>query len=145
MKFSFQTTTELKPEEIWIYYENVKKWKEWIFGLEAIRLNGKFESGSAINVTMANLPPLKLMLVSVKENQSFIFEVLIPQTGMFIFRSDLIRKNGLTTVQHTIEFLPDAKEEKNEDVQMGLTIFSHVPTNTLSLIRTARVKNTIII
>lgn len=138
MKFSFEVTTDLLPEEIWPFYADVNKWFEWEDDLRAISLEGDFETGAIGEMTLKDQPPMSFTLTSVIKNKQFIDETKIPDMGTIVFHHNLERVGNKTIVSHSVEFISNDNEEKVENSRIVAQIFSDVPASVFSLIESIK-------
>lgn len=138
MKFSFEVTTDLLPEEIWSFYADVNKWFEWEDDLRAISLEGDFETGTIGEMTLEDQPPMSFTLTSVIKNKQFIDETKIPDMGTIVFHHNLERVGNKTIVSHSVEFISNDNEEKVENSRIVAQIFSDVPASVFSLIESVK-------
>ena len=86
---------------------------------------------------LAGQPAMKFELVSVLVNEEFIDKTTIPNVGDVYFSHQLDNKNGWTTICHSVEFVPNGREENLEDTEFVSQIFSDVPASIFSLIEAA--------
>lgn len=76
MKFSFETETQLLPEQIWPLYATTDNWFLWEDDLEAISLNGNFETGTTGNMKLKGQPSLSFILTSAEKIKNLLIKHL---------------------------------------------------------------------
>jgi hypothetical protein len=138
MKFSFETTTELSPNNIWPIYENIENWYSWEDDLESISLNGNFETGTTGEMTLKNQPPMPFELVEVIQNKCFCDKTVIQNVGEIYFNHELILSEGKTVIRHSVEFVRFNNVDKRSDLELVSQIFSDVPKSVFALIEEAK-------
>ena len=140
MKFVFEAKTNISPEKIWEFYENIEKWYAWEDDLEGITLNGGFITGSKGTMTLKGMPTLEYDLTEVTKNRSFCDKTIIPNMGSVYFNHELIPVEKETIIHHSVEFISDSGEDIPEYIGFVSKIFSDVPTSVFSLIKAANGK-----
>lgn len=138
MKFSFETETQLLPEQIWPLYATTDNWFLWEDDLEAISLNGNFETGTTGNMKLKGQPSLSFILTSAEKNQEFTDKTSIPNVADIYFQHELKQLNGMTLIKYSVEFIPEKQPPTREDLNFAAQIFSDVPTSVFKLIEAAK-------
>jgi hypothetical protein len=73
----FSVETSASPEAIWRKFRDVPGWKRWNAGIEAIELEGPFQTGSWFTMKPPGQDAFRSQLIYVRENEGFIDETCI--------------------------------------------------------------------
>lgn len=67
------------PATIWRLYADVASWPEWKVGIEEVKLDGAFETGTWGWLTPTDQPPMPFHIVEAKESETYISETEIAE------------------------------------------------------------------
>jgi hypothetical protein len=89
------------PSTIWNLYADVSSWPEWKVGIEDVKLEGPFETGTRGWLTPIGQPAMPFHIVEAKENGSYVSETEIAKTVQLRLEHYLTPlPNGGTRVTH---------------------------------------------
>jgi len=137
MKYSFETDTKLESKKIWGFYEDIKKWFLWEDDLEEITLDGEFITGTTGTMTLTGMPTMSFTLTKVIPNQLFVDKTVVEDMGELYFIHELIEKENLTTVRHSVEFIAFNGQDLLDYTKFVGQVFSDVPASIFKLIESA--------
>lgn len=138
MKFSFSQATDLSAATIWPYYADVNKWFTWEGDLEQIELAGSFSQGTSGKMKLTDQPPQEFILESVITEREFIDRTPIPEMGAVYFIHRLHPSGNQTIIEHAVEFIPDNRPAKEQDLAFIQGIFADVPESIFALEKAAQ-------
>lgn len=76
-------TKEVTKEQIWKLFADVNNWHTWDKGIESANLNGSFEVGKHFILKPKGGPAVKVELLEVCENRSFLDVTNFPLAKMY--------------------------------------------------------------
>jgi hypothetical protein len=94
-------TKELTKEQIWKLFSDVNNWHTWDTGCEFAKMEGKFEKGNHFILRPKGGPNVKIELLDVVENKSFLDVTKFPLAKMYDNHQFEETGNGLK-ITHTI-------------------------------------------
>ncbi len=68
---SHRETTAATAEDVWRWYADVDRWRRWDGGVQAVELDGPFETGTRGHVVLPNGRRGKLRLLDVTPDTAF--------------------------------------------------------------------------
>ncbi|WP_304131180.1 SRPBCC family protein [Ignavibacterium album] len=103
IQFQEETFISAKPETIFAIYEDVQGWCQWDPDVQYSSIDGAFAAGTVGRLKPRNGPLVKMRLIHVEKNRSFINETALPLCKMK-FGHQLIPDGKTTRVLHIISF-----------------------------------------
>ncbi len=100
----YSLITPISPAAIWRYYQDVSLWPKWDHGLEEVRLNGPFQTGSSGTLKPVGGPLVHYKISSVIPNQYFQDISKLPLCRI-IFTHTLTQYEGKTQLTHRIDMV----------------------------------------
>jgi hypothetical protein len=76
-------TNEVTKEQMWKLFADVNNWHTWDKGIEFAKLEGKFEKGNYFTLRPLGGPSVKVELLEVNENNSFLDVTKFPLAKMY--------------------------------------------------------------
>lgn len=80
--FEHTETTAATPEQLWQLYQDPTTWPEWDHQLEAVTVDGPFETGATGTIKPVGGPRTKFRMVEVTEKVSFTDVTRLPLATM---------------------------------------------------------------
>lgn len=134
-EFERTIDTKASPEAVWRLYSDVSTWPSWDEGIEAVELDGPFESGTEGVLTAAGQGPLPFRMVEVTPARGFVDETEVPGAVLrFIHRLSPVDGGG-TRIIHRVEIDGPAADDMGP--QVGPQITEGMPATMESLTRHA--------
>jgi hypothetical protein len=105
------TEINASAEAIWALFEDVSGWTKWNPGIEKIEINGPFEAGAQLTMTLPGGQPLVTRLLEVRENVGFVDETRVGAVRVFVeHRIEALDAGRCRVVFSTQAFGPDCHE-----------------------------------
>jgi hypothetical protein len=123
--------TVASPEVIWSFFRDVDGWAKWNAGIEAIKMQGPFATGTEFLMTFPDQETITSRFTEVRENELFIDETRVDDV--------------VVTVDHRIERLGANKTRITYSVEaigpgstaIGPAVSSDFPDVLKSLVQLA--------
>ncbi|MEP7167706.1 MAG: SRPBCC family protein [Candidatus Woesebacteria bacterium] len=94
-------TKEVTKEQMWKLFSDVNNWHTWDQGCEFAKMEGKFEKGNHFILRPKGGPNVKIELLEVVENKSFLDVTKFPLAKMYDNHQFEETADGLK-ITHTI-------------------------------------------
>jgi len=101
-RYSYETVTNLPPEQLYRAFADVQSWPQWDDGIEAIILEGPANEGSEFALVPRGRPAVKLKVEAMVEPYRFIDVAYLPLAQMRTEHSFIPTPRG-TLVRSTVE------------------------------------------
>lgn len=129
--WNHSVTTTATPEQVWALYADVQRWLEWDSGLEAVTLDGPFQSGSTGTMKVQGQPPLSWSLLEVDQNTWFTDVTEIPGVATLTFGHRIQPLPTGARVTHEVRI------EGPAAAQLGPMVTADTPEAMAQLVRLA--------
>lgn len=130
---SFKTTVKGNKDLAWEYYGQPDNWLAWDDNLEAISLDGAFETGNFGHMTLVGQTPLKFQLLDVQDYQSFASLASTP-LGQVVFDHQIEELGaGQLRIEHSVSLLTE--DGSDHHITFLQKVFEDVPQSVLKLKR----------
>lgn len=101
-RYSYETVTDLPPEQLFRAFTDVQSWPQWDDGIEAIILEGPANEGAEFSLVPRNGQAVKLKVEAMVEPYRFIDVAYLPLARMRTEHSFIPTPKG-TLVRSTVE------------------------------------------
>ena len=134
-EYEYSVETTAAPEELWRHWADMAAWPQWNDGIEAIDVEGPFETGTAFTMTPPGDEPIRLRLAEIKPGESFTDEM---DAGDFVVRTEHRLEPvaaGLTRIVYRTEITGEAAAHVGP--QLGPQITADFPEVLAALAKRA--------
>jgi hypothetical protein len=130
MELSCRVAVGATAVEVWPYYAEVEKRKQWELELEELRFDGGLKAGATGHMRLTGMPELTFTVTAAEPDRLYRDCTTLP-LGELCFGFAITREGDQTYITHSVAL--DGPNLGEQGVAMLSSIFAGVPEQVLRL------------